>query len=70
MLSPLKVEWEDEDGKPKATNFRRVLLTKCQLEFEKDKKDDEDLDKMTKGIEDAETVCVVCGVCVCGGDLC
>ena len=33
-----------------------MLLTKCQQEFEKDKKDDEDRDLMLKAIEEAETV--------------
>ncbi len=31
VLSPLKVEYEDQDGKIKQTNFRRELLTKCQV---------------------------------------
>ena len=53
----MKVEWTTPDGKTKSTNFRRVLLTKCQQEFEKDKKDDEDRDKMLKAIEEAEKVC-------------
>ena len=44
-----------------------MLLTKCQQEFEKDKKDDEDRDQMLKAIEEAETVgngmwgvCIIC----------
>ena len=41
------------DGTQRSTNFRRVLLTKCQQEFEKDKKDDEDRDMMLKSIEEA-----------------
>ena len=45
-----------EDGTKKQTNFRRLLLTKCQLEFEKDKKDDEDKEKMFKSIDEAENV--------------
>lgn len=45
-----------EDGRTKLTNFRRMLLTKCQHEFEKDKKDDETLEKMNEAIEQAETV--------------
>ncbi len=56
VLSLLRVEWVSEDGTKKQTNFRRVLLTKCQQEFEKDKKDDEDRDKMLKAVEDAQTV--------------
>ncbi len=55
-MSPIKVEYTSEDGKTKQTNFRRMLLTKCQREFEKDKKDDESLETMQKEIESAETV--------------
>ncbi len=44
------------EGKVKSTNFRRMLLTKCQQEFEKDKKDDETLEAMQKSIDDAKTV--------------
>ena len=47
----------------KTNNFRRVLLTKCQQEFEKDMKDDEEREQMLQAIEDADTVCVC--VCVC-----
>ena len=39
VLSPVKVEWT-QDGETKFTTFRRVLLTKCQREFEKHKKDE------------------------------
>ncbi len=56
VMSPIKVEWTTEEGKPKVTNFRRMLLTKFQQEFEKDKKDDETLQKMREGISKAETV--------------
>lgn len=45
-----------EDGKTKSINFRRMLLTKCQQEFEKDKKDDETLEAMREECEKAETV--------------
>ena len=44
------------EGKSKFTTFRRVLLTKCQLEFEKDKKDDEEREEMLTAIQKAETV--------------
>ena len=50
------MEWVLEDGKVKTTNFRRMLLTKCQQEFEKDKKDDETFDTMREAINQAETV--------------
>ena len=47
-----------EDGKEQSTTFRRELLTKCQREFEKDKKDDEEKEKMQQAIDEAETVCL------------
>ena len=56
VMSPIKVEWVQEEGKTKSTNFRRMLLTKCQQEFEKDKKDDEIIETMKEAIEKAETV--------------
>ena len=40
-----------EDGSIKSANFRRMLLKKCQHEFEKDKEDPE-------MIIEAETVCL------------
>ena len=55
VLSPVKVEW-NQDGKTKFTTFRRVLLTKCQQEFEKDKKDDEEREEMLAAIDKAESV--------------
>ena len=61
VLSPMKVEWMPPDGKQKANNFRHVLLTKCQQEFEKDKNDDEERERMLQKIDDADMVCV----CVC-----
>ena len=47
-----------EDGKKtqSSTTFRRELLTKCQREFEKDKKDDEERDHMLAAINDAAKV--------------
>ena len=51
VLSPVKVEWT-QDGKTKFITFRRVLLTKCQQEFEKD---DETCKEMM-AVEIAETV--------------
>ena len=45
-----------EEGKTKTTNFRRMLLTKCQQEFEKDKQDDHTLEEMRDRITMAETV--------------
>ena len=46
-----------EDGSTRSTNFRRTLLKKLQHEFEKDKEEDETLEKMTEAIPQAETVC-------------
>ena len=56
VMSPIKVEWSTEDGKLESTNFRRVLLTKCQQEFEKDKKDNEILEKMRNEIKETTSV--------------
>ncbi len=55
-MSLIKVDYVSEDGKTKQTNFRRMLVIKCQREFEKDKKDDESLETMWKEIESADTV--------------
>ena len=56
VMSTIKVDVATEEGKPKVVTFRRVLLTKCQQEFEKDKKDDEDREKMLAAIKDTEDV--------------
>ena len=48
-----------EEGKEQTTSFRRELLTKCQREFEKDKKDDEERERMQQAIDEAETVSVI-----------
>ena len=56
VMSPIKVEVMVEEGKTKTTNFRRMLLTKCQQEFEKDKQDDHTLEEMRDRITMAETV--------------
>ena len=55
------MEVPTEEGKPKVITFRRVLLTKCQQEFEKDKKDDEDREKMLSAIKETEDVSGLCG---------
>ena len=44
-----------EDGKA-VVNFRKLLLNRCQKEFEKDKDKDDVLLQMKKAIEEAETV--------------
>ena len=56
VLAPLAVETVNAEGKPQAVTFRRLLLTKCQQEFEKDKQEDEERETMQKGVETAETV--------------
>lgn len=54
-LSPqLKVPTTD---KPTVTvNFRKLLLNRCQKEFEKDKDDDEIFEKRQKEMDDASAV--------------
>lgn len=51
----------DESGEEtkKETSFRRELLTRCQKEFEKDKKDDETREEKLKAIEEATSVSTV-----------
>ena len=57
VMSTIKVEVATEpEGKTKVITFRRVLLTKCQQEFEKDKKDDEEREKMLDAIKETEDV--------------
>ena len=56
VLAPLAVETVNAEGKPQTVNFRRLLLTKCQQEFEKDMQEDEERETMQKGVETAETV--------------
>lgn len=55
-MSTIKVETMPEDGKGKVVTFRRVLLTKCQQEFEKDKKEDEERETMLSAIKETEDV--------------
>ena len=50
------METINAERKPETITFRRLLLTKCQQEFEKDKQEDEERDTMQKGVETAETV--------------
>ena len=56
VLAPLAVETVNAEGKPETVTFRRLLLTKCQQEFEKDMQEDEERKTMQKGVETAETV--------------
>ena len=60
LLLQIKVEIVkvDESGEEivKETTFRRELLTRCQKEFEKDKRDDETKEEMLKALEEAAPV--------------
>eukprot|EP00731_Ephydatia_muelleri_P015444 Em0008g1164a len=55
VLAPLAVETVKAEGKPQTVTFRRLLLTKCQQEFEKDMQEDEERETMQKGVETTET---------------
>ena len=50
---------DNGDEVVKETTFRRELLTRCQKEFEKDKRDDETKEEMLKAIEEAAPVKVI-----------
>ena len=50
---------DNGDEVVKETTFRRELLTRCQKEFEKDKRDDETKEEMLKAIEEATPVRVI-----------
>ena len=47
---------ENGDSITRETTFRRELLTRCQKEFEKDKRDDEKREELLKAIEEATLV--------------
>ena len=51
VMSTIKVEStrEDDGRRVRVITFRRVLLSKVQQEFEKDKKDDERERRLTHG---------------------
>ena len=54
------VKVDDNGGEVvKETTFRRELLTRCQKEFEKDKRDDETKEEMLKAIKEAAPVRVI-----------
>ena len=56
-MNTIKVEVPTEpEGKPKVITFRRILLSKCQQEFEKDKRDDEERENMLNAIKETEDV--------------
>ena len=50
---------DNGDEVVKETTFRGELLTRCQKEFEKDKRDDETKEEMLKAIEEAAPVRVI-----------
>ena len=50
---------DNGDEVVKEITFRRELLTRCQKEFEKDKRDDETKEEMLKAIEEAAPVRVI-----------
>ena len=50
---------DNGDEVVKETTFRRELLTRCQKEFEKDKRDNETKEEMLKAIEEAAPVRVI-----------
>ena len=75
VLAALAVETINAEGKPQTITFRRLLLSRCQQEFEKDMQEDEERETMQKGVETAETVShvtITCGIGVTlslsGGD--
>ena len=50
---------DNGDEVVKETTFRRELLTRCQKEFEKDKRDDETKKEMLKAIKEAAPVRII-----------
>ena len=50
---------DNGDEVVKETTFRRELLTRCQKEFEKDKRENETKEEMLKAIEEAAPVRVI-----------
>ena len=54
VLAPLAVSTVNPKGR--TITFKRLLVTKCQQEFEKDMQEDEERKTMQKGVETAETV--------------
>ena len=56
-MSTIKVEVPTEaEGRARVITFRRVLLTKFQQEFEKDKRDDEEREYKLNAIKETEDV--------------
>lgn len=60
----LKVPMADKPGN--TVNFRKLLLNRCQKEFEKDKADDDVFEKKQKELEAASAVSVFTEkLCLC-----
>lgn len=60
FLSQLKVPTSDKPGV--TVNFRKLLLNRCQKEFEKDKDDDEIFEQKQKELDAASEV-TSCHIC-------
>ena len=58
VMSTIKVEQppSEEGGKARILTFRRVLLSKCQQEFERDKRDDKERETMLSAIKETDDV--------------
>lgn len=52
----LKVPMADKPGT--TVNFRKLLLNRCQKEFERDKMDDAVFERKQKELDSATSVCV------------
>ena len=64
-MSTIKVEIPTKpERKPKVITFRRMLLSKCQQEFEKNKRNDEEREKILNAIKETEDVSSRI-ICVC-----
>lgn len=63
VLFQLKVQTTDKPGA--TVNFRKLLLNRCQKEFEKDKDDDEIFEKKQKEMEAATGVRVLPHIIMC-----
>ena len=59
---------DNGDEVVKETTFRRELLTRCEKEFEKDKRDDETKEEMLKAIEEAAPVRVILIITIFSSD--
>ena len=56
VMNTIKVESTTEDERPQVVFFRRVVLSKLQFEFEKNKEDDEEREGLLRAIEAAQDV--------------